>query len=167
MRGRSVQTDVGEYIVGAYLKIINGCDFVDYNVRQPGGGLKGLNELDVVGLHFQSRTAYLCEVTTHIRRLLYKDNRTTVERIKKKHLFQISYASKHLKDFPNRYYMFWSPVVPKGYITEHLSKVVSLELIINQKYTQCVDELRQRAKTITCDVGNPFFRILQILENLK
>ena len=43
-------TEMGEYLVGAYLKIIKECDFVDYNVRQPGGGLEGLNELDVIGL---------------------------------------------------------------------------------------------------------------------
>ena len=75
-------TDVGEYLVGAYLKLIRGCDFVDYNVRPPGGGMEGLKELDVVGIHFESRTAYLCEVTTHIRGLLYRNNVETVERVK-------------------------------------------------------------------------------------
>ena len=60
-------TDVGEYIVGAYLKLILKCDIIDYNIRPPGGGLEGLHELDVLGLNFKKRTAYLCEVTTHIR----------------------------------------------------------------------------------------------------
>jgi hypothetical protein len=36
-----IKTEIGEYIVGAYLKIIKKCDFVDYNVRLPLGGLKG------------------------------------------------------------------------------------------------------------------------------
>lgn len=45
-------TEMGEYLVGAYLKLVEGCDFVDYNVRVPGGGMAGLNELDVVGIHF-------------------------------------------------------------------------------------------------------------------
>jgi len=40
-------TDIGEFIVGAHLQLIEECDFVDYNVRPPGGGLKGLSELDV------------------------------------------------------------------------------------------------------------------------
>jgi len=52
-----MKTDVGEYIVGAYLKIIEECDVIDYNVRVPGGGLEGLNELDVVGLDFKNQTA--------------------------------------------------------------------------------------------------------------
>ena len=62
-----IKTDIGEYIVGAYLKIIKKCDFVDYNVRPPGGGLEGLNELDVVELDFKNEIAYLCEVTTQER----------------------------------------------------------------------------------------------------
>ena len=43
-------TDIGECFVGAYLQLIAKCDFVDYNVRPPGGGLAGLSELDVVGI---------------------------------------------------------------------------------------------------------------------
>ena len=162
-----MKTDIGEYIVGAYLKIIKECDFVDYNVRPPGGGLEGLNELDVVGLDFKNKIAYLCEVTTHIRGVLYNDKRTTVERIKTKYGRQKKYADKYLSDFPNRYFMFWSPVVPKGYITRELEKVNGLELVINEKYAQGIDELREKAKELTNDAGNPFFRMLQILEHLR
>ena len=162
-----IKTDIGEYIVGAYLKIIKECDFVDYNVRPPGGGLEGLNELDVVGLDFKNKVAYLCEVTTHIRGVLYKNNITTVNKINLKYKRQIKYANKYLSDFPKKYFMFWSPVVPKGYVTKELEKIDGLELVINKKYTQCIDELRLKAKKLTNDVGNPFFRMLQILEHLK
>jgi hypothetical protein len=141
-----IKTDIGEYIVGAYLKIIKECDFVDYNVRPPGGGLEGLNELDVVGLDFK---------------------KTTVNKINLKYKRQIKYANKYLSDFPKKYFMFWSPVVPKGYVTKELEKIDGLELVINKKYTQCIDELRLKAKKLTNDVGNPFFRMLQILEHLK
>jgi len=162
-----MKTDIGEYIVGAYLKIIEECDFVDYNVRYPGGGLRGLGELDVLGLRFNDKTAFLCEVTTHIRGVLYKNNITTVEKITAKHKRQKEYAHDRLKDFTNICYMFWSPVVPRGYITEELSKIKDLELIINEKYKQCIDDLRLKAKELTNDVGNPFFRMLQILEHLR
>jgi hypothetical protein len=162
-----MKTNIGEYIVGAYLKIIKDCDFVDYNVRHPGGGLKGLNELDVVGLDFKNKIAYLCEVTTHIRGVLYKDTKTTVERIKNKHEKQKEYANEHLSNFSDQYFMFWSPVVPKGYITSELGKIDGLELVINEKYAQCIDELRIKAKELTNDVGNPSFRMLQILEHLR
>ena len=59
--------------------------------------------------------------------------------------------------------MFCSPVVQKGYVTKELEKIDGLELVIDKKYTQCIDELRLKAKKLTNDVGNPFFRMLQIL----
>jgi hypothetical protein len=50
-------TEMGEYLVGAYLKLVLGCGVVDYNARPPGGGLQGLGELDVIGFDFVSRSA--------------------------------------------------------------------------------------------------------------
>lgn len=163
-----MNTEMGEYLVGAYLKEVKDCDFVDYNVRPPGGGLKGLEELDVLGLDFKKKKAYLCEVTTHILGLLYVSNQETVERIAKKHDRQKAYAEEYLKeDFPDVIYMFWSPVVPRGYVTEGLAKIDELVSVINEGYTQCIDELRQAAKVKTGDTGNPAFRLLQILERLR
>ena len=69
-------------------------------------------ELDVVGFDFKKKKVYLCEVTTHILGALYKDNKTTVERMVKKHLAQQRYAESNLSDFPEREYMLWSPNVP-------------------------------------------------------
>ena len=146
--------DVGEYIVGAYLKSVKQCDFVDYNVRIPGGGLKGLSELDVIGLDLKTNTAYLCEVTTHISGLLYTNN-------------QKEYAEKMLGNFSKKIFMFWSPYVPEGYITKHLREIETLELVLNKDYTACVEEMRQVAKQHTNDLGNPFLRVLQILEHLR
>jgi len=40
----------GEQLVGAYLKIVEGCDVVSYNVRPPGGGLRGLELEKIKGL---------------------------------------------------------------------------------------------------------------------
>ena len=160
-------TDVGEYLVGACLQLLDGCDFVDYNVRPPGGGLDGLGELDVIGLNFATRTAILCEVTTHIRGLLYVNNQETVKRIGKKHERQKAYAAKYLGNFDNFRYQFWSPVVPVGYVTEELKKIESLELVINQAYRAKVDALRTKAGLLTHDARNPVFRLLQIIEHLK
>ena len=160
-------TDIGEFIVGAHLQLIEECDFIDYNVRPPGGGLKGLSELDVVGLNLHTNTAYLCEVTTHIRGLLYKNNQETVNRIKKKHERQKEYASIYLTNFKKHKFMFWSPVVPVGYITEHFNQMKSLEVIINGEYKRRIEELRLLAKNTTHDVNNPFFRTLQIMEHMS
>ena len=160
-------TDMGEFIVGAHLQLIEECDFVDYNVRPPGGGLKGLEELDVVGLNFRSSTAFLCEVTTHIRGVLYKNNQETISRIRKKHERQKEYAKKYLTNFKNHRFMFWSPVVPVGYITEHLQEIESLESIINGEYKKHIEQLRILAKKTTYDARNPFFRMLQIMEHMR
>jgi hypothetical protein len=163
-----MMTDVGEYIVGAYLKLEQHCDVVDYNVRPPGGGLEGLNELDVVGYDFANHRAYLCEVTTHIRGLLYGPTQQgTVDRIAKKHKKQREYAQERLKDFADVRFQFWSPYVPKGFLTENLSKISGLDLVINEKYSACVEKLRKLARTQKHDAGNPFFRTLQILEAMR
>ncbi|MFQ5581627.1 MAG: hypothetical protein ACE5F3_03245 [Mariprofundaceae bacterium] len=160
-------TDIGEYIVGAYLQVKEECDFIDYNVRPPGGGLKGLGELDVIGLNFKTDTAFLCEVTTHIRGVLYKNNEVTVDRIEKKFLRQKDYAFEYLDNFSNKRFMFWSPVVPVGYITSELDKIDGLELVINGTYKRCVKELITEAGKTTHDLRNPFFRMLQILEHMR
>lgn len=159
-------TDIGEYIVGAYLQLIIGCDVVDYNVRPPGGGLQGLEEMDVIGLDLKNHRAYLCEVTTHIRGVLYKDKHITVERIKKKYDRQKRYGSKYLENFECEY-MFWSPVVPVGYITEHLSKLKDFQLIINGEYKRRVKELEKMAAETTHDARNPVFRMLQVLAHMR
>jgi hypothetical protein len=141
---------------------------VNYNVRTPGGGLAGLNELDVVGLHFASSTAYLREVTTHIGGLLYGGgNRQTVQRVKTKHEKQLEYAKSYLNRFRHHVFMFWSPYVPKGYRTEHLEKIEGLEMVVNREYKRCVDELIEKAREERQDTGNPAFRLLQILGTLR
>ncbi|BBB97672.1 hypothetical protein M2192_008774 [Bradyrhizobium elkanii USDA 61] len=48
-------TEMGEYLVGAYLKLVLGCSVVDYNARPQGGGLQALGELDVIGFDFVNR----------------------------------------------------------------------------------------------------------------
>lgn len=160
-------TDIGEFIVGAHLQMIEECDFIDYNVRPPGGGIRGLEELDVVGLNFNAGTAYLCEVTTHIGGLLYKNNRESVRRIKKKFERQKKFAREKLTNFNQHRFMFWSPVVPRGYVTEHLAEIEGLELIINGEYKKRFEAMRDLAGRKTHDARNPFFRMLQIMEHMR
>lgn len=161
-------TEMGEYVVGAYLKMVLGCDHVGFNVRPPGGGIKGLGEFDVVGMHFGSATAYLCEVATHISGLNYgKGNKEAPEKVIAKLRRQRDYARECLPLFNNQVFMFWSPNVPRGAMTDELSKIEGLQLFINQTYTQAVDQLRTEARKTKADTGNPFFRALQIIEHLR
>jgi|SRR5579862_349569 len=159
-------TEMGEYLVGAYLKFELACGVVDYNARPPGGGLQGLGELDVIGFDFANRRAYLCEVTTHLDGLLIgKGAGATIDKIAAKHRRQRVYAEQRLNDFSPRY-MFWSPVVRSG-IVELLKKIDGLELFINGTYKEAIDRLRARAKRTTSDPNNPAFRVLQILEHMR
>jgi hypothetical protein len=154
--------EMGEYVVGAYLKEIVSCDFVDYGVRIRGGGLAGLNELDV-GLRFADKTAYLCEVTTHTRGLNYKNYPETMDRINRKFARQRDYAKRFLSNFDNHHFMFWSPVVPRGFLTTALSNIKGLEVVVNEDYAPCVEQLEKHVKSAKQDLGNPFLRALQIL----
>ena len=159
-----MNTEMGEYLVGAYLKLVKECDVVDYNVREPGGGREGLNELDVVGLRFCNETAFMCEVTTHLRGMNYSN----VGRVRKKYKKQQKYAKKHLEGF-NVTYMFWSPHVPEGQLLDQLKEIEAegLELVVNGDYKAAVEELRQKARKEKQTTQNPAFRLLQILESVR
>ena len=160
-------TDMGEYLVGAYLRLVLQCDVVDYNARPPGGGLPGLGELDVIGFNFASRKAYLCEVTTHLKGLLIVGQGTdiTLTKLAAKHCRQKHYAHEYLKDF-EPCFMFWSPVVRSG-LVEKLKPIGFDELFINKRYSEAINDLRTQAKSLTADITNPAFRVLQILEHLR
>jgi len=160
-------TDVGEYIVGAYLQLYLKCDVVSYNVRPPGGGMDGLAEFDVIGLNHSRRLAYVCEVTTHIRGLLYgKNTAETIKKLTEKHQRQRQYAVKYLCDF-KCVYLLCSPVVPVGKITRGLANMPTLVPVINKKYSKRIRKLQVMARKSEHDTRNPFFRMLQILEHLR
>jgi hypothetical protein len=162
-----MNTEMGEYIVGACLKLIKECDFIDYNVRRPGGHMAGLDEIDVVGLDFKSKTAYLCEVATHLEGLQYgSSTQSNIERINKKYQRLQKYATDRLSDFPNRHFMFWSPVVTWSIETE-LQKLKGLELVVNKEYATYIRDLQERARKESHQTGNPAFRIFQILGHLR
>jgi hypothetical protein len=161
-----MNTEMGEYIFGACLKLLRECVFIDYNVRRPGGGLAGINEIDVIGLDFKTKTAYLCEVTTHLEGLLYGSSaNATVERIGKKYDRLRSYAKECLSEF-TPHFMFWSPVV-RWSVESELRKIKGLEMVINKDYADYVAALKELAKKGTHDTGNPAFRLLQILGHLR
>ena len=160
--------EMGEYVVGAYLKVIEKCDFVDYGVRSPDGGIKGLGELDVVGLRLADQTAFICEVTTHLGGLEYGSGYAdTIAKIQQKFQRQKAYATEQLASFKKHQFMLWSPSVPEGFLTKGLEAIQGLDLVLNTAYTSAIDELRAEARRTIRDAGNPFFRSLQILEHLR
>jgi hypothetical protein len=125
-------------------------------------------KLDVVGLSLSDRTAYLCEVSTHLGGLEYGGGGATdsVARIRKKHGRQRAYARRYLTTFRRQRFMFWSPVVRRGLLAP-LGAIRGLELVVNGDYSARVRDLEGRARGTTRDAGNPFFRALQILAHLR
>lgn len=160
-------TEMGEYVVGAYLRLCEMCDVVDYNARPPKSGMDGLSEIDVVGLRFSDSTAFLCEVATHLDGLSYGSYEETAKRVVAKFGRQRRHASDHLGAFASKHFMFWAPRVPVGALTQKLAAAKGLTLVINDQYTKRISELRRLARQTTRDIGNPFFRALQILEHLR
>jgi hypothetical protein len=93
-----------------------------------------------------------------------------LESIKDKHERQKQYVEEHLQNFEKINFMFWSPKVSVGIITKGLNELhekSGLEPIINNEYAKKVALLKEEAKKNNRDTGNPFFRILQVLDCIK
>jgi Holliday junction resolvase-like predicted endonuclease len=151
--------EMGELLVGAYLKLRRGCNFVLYNQRPEGGGMEGLGELDVVGI--SEKTVYLCEVTTHTIGM----DTISANRIAAKYARQKAFAERHFKG-QKTVFEVWSPVVPSGIVTQ-LAQLEGLSLVANAEYSKRVWELAELARTYTATTGNDAFRLLQILTHLR
>lgn len=172
--------DIGEEIVGAWLREVAECDFVQYNVPTR----KNQGEIDVVGLNLEQKKVYICEVATHIQGLQYTKNSqpNNYEKLAQKFASDVIYGETYLKQF-ERHYMLWSPIVPhpKTMTTRHntfrdLARVqheiqqrysANIEMVINESYWEKVKALKNRASRETFVSQYPVFRLLQIFEVLE
>ncbi|MCE9546799.1 MAG: hypothetical protein K8T25_15070 [Planctomycetia bacterium] len=150
-------------------------DFVQYNLYTPD--VQG--EIDVVAINFRKKNVYICEVAIHlVTGLQYvKDKRPdTARRLIKKFNKDIDYAEKAFPDF-KRIFMLWSPIVKSSAPTakhdqvkaveecrKHIqeSRKVKIELIINERYSECLAKLREYAATRTEELKSPVLRLFQI-----
>ncbi len=169
----------GEEVVGEYLKIVLGCDFVEYNLYTPD--IQG--EIDVVGINAKDEILYVCEVATHlITGLQYVTKRQpdNVNRFVKKFRKNIEYANKHFADY-EKHFMLWSPVVKnQGPNAKHnqlqdITRIqdtlnsefgVTIEPVINHEYAKCLEQLRIYAAKETKELKSPILRLMQIEEKL-
>lgn len=155
--------EIGEYLVGAYLKVVNGCDVVDYHVRLGDGEA---DVVDVLGVDISNKTVYLCGVSTHLTGLRHGGtNHSTIDLINEKRRTYQVYAEANFADFSHRF-MLWSPVVESGYLENRITEIDGLELVANSDYKKAVNELTEKANADKRDIGNPAFRMLQILGSL-
>lgn len=172
--------NIGEEIAGEYLKVIKGCEFIEYNLHTPD--VQG--EIDVIGIDAKNKKLYVCEVATHlVTGLQYVKNGKpdNVERFLKKFRKNIPYAEKCFPDY-EKHFMLWSPVVKDQKATakhnqlrdvngikDRLKREFGYEvsLIINAEYQDCLDELRSFAARETKELKSPVLRFMQIEEKLR
>lgn len=186
-----IQTQIGELVVGSYLRIINDCELVSYNQRSKKTDQQ--MELDVLGVESKdgSQTVYGCEVITHIDGMLYSGTpekegwwseyggpgyQYTLKRIWEKFCVDLDLLTDVFGGADEYEIQLWSPVVPNGILTDGLAELqkrfdegygTEIELVVNEEYTRRVDELRSRASETKKGFDEPAFRFFQILEHLR
>ena len=172
--------NVGEQLVSSYLRYIRKCDFIQTNLYT----VESQGEIDVVGLNIAEQQVYICEVAIHLTTgLQYVKNKrpNNVQKLTDKFSRDIEYARKYLDQYKH-HFMLWSPIVKdtKGKLENnqirHLEKIkanikaryeIDIECIVNQKFQECLIELRNHAKTVTKELQCPLMRLMQIEEYLS
>jgi hypothetical protein len=172
--------NVGEQIVSSYLRYIRRCDFIQTNLYT----IESQGEIDVVGLNIAEQQVYVCEVAIHLTTgLQYVKNKrpNNVQKITEKFSKDIEYVRKYLDRY-KPHLMLWSPIVKdtKGKLeynqVQHLKDIkenikaqygIELEYIVNERFHECLEELRIYAKTQTKELQCPLMRLMQIEEYLS
>ena len=157
--------DLGESLVGAYMRHVEQCSIVLYNsffADQQG-------EVDVVAVKPQGpgepRLVYLCEVTTHIGAMATN----TVKKVPAKLGRLREFAAQTFPDEEHRF-QWWSPYVNEGTATASFKQLCaewdadgrSLEFVINEAYTRRIVQLVEAARRKPSTTNEPAFRIPQI-----
>lgn len=170
--------NVGEQLVASYLRYIRGCEFTQQNLYT----IESQGEIDVVGINLVGKRVYVCEVAIHLTTGLQyvKDKRpNNIQKLTDKFLRDIAYANKYFGGY-EKTFMLWSPVVKGtgadqynqlGHINVIGSNIkaetgVDIEFVVNERFSECLHELRSFAKSQTADLKCPVLRLLQIEEHL-
>jgi hypothetical protein len=146
--------------------------------------------------HDGKQHIYVCEVVTHLNGGLYSGSpddtggwwmeysntssyHHSLETLWRKFLDGHRYVRQ---TFPDGKYSFefWAPVVTggqnRGFLIQGLERLKTefeaetgeqLELIINEDYSDRIEDLQNEARGDTSNYGSPAFRFIQILENLE
>lgn len=158
--------DIGEDLVGAYLREVVRCPLIQFNVRTG----KEQGEIDVVGLKVEAARiaeVWLCEVSTHTGGLGgYKGD--AAGKIGKKIAGVRAYADATYPGV-HRHIEVWSPKVAPamlGKLQSVMKEHADVTLVANTEYLSRIRELADRAKKTTSYSDSPAFRLLQILTRL-
>lgn len=148
--------------------------------------------MDVLAIKTENgqQRVYVCEVVTHLDGINYggepvddywsefgsKSYQGTLDTIYHKFIEDHQYVTRVFEDAEEYQFQLWAPNVPEGYLTAGLDQMItrfqseregSLELKINEQYTEEIEKLRSKASRETKRYGEPAFRFLQILEHMR
>ena len=172
--------NVGEEIVAAYLQYVKHCEFIQQNLYTPD--VQG--EIDVVGINLKPKELYVCEVAIHLTTgLRYVKDRqpNNVQKLTDKFDKDIVYANKYFRGY-KKHFMLWSPIVKySGEDTKHdqmrdiqqirdnikAKHKIEIDLVINEKFSACLDALRKYAAEETKESKSIILRYMQVEYYLK
>lgn len=173
--------DAGEQLVASYLHYIKGCEFTQLNLAT----VETQGEIDVIGIDLNARRLYVCEVAIHLTTgLLYVGRGSgpnNVEKITQKFDRDIGYANSFFPDY-EKHFMFWCPIIKqsratsKNCQTRDIKEIgervkqqhgIELDFVINQRFQECIDEMKSYASSITKELKCPIMRMFQIEEYLS
>jgi hypothetical protein len=167
--------NVGEEIVAAYLQYVRHCEFIQQNLYTPD--VQG--EIDVVGINLKKKELYVCEVAVHLTTgLRYVKDRqpNNVQKLTDKFGKDIEYAKKYFHGY-KMHFMLWSPIVKSsGLDTKHdqmrdiehirtnikSKHKVEIDFVINEKFSECLAELRKCAAIETKESKSVILRYMQV-----
>lgn len=161
--------DIGESLVGSYLRYIENCDFVHYETYDEGQG-----ELDVLGMRIPDKRVWLCEVAIHLDGLEYgKGYEGSRDKVQQK-IDRAEVLAQRLFSEQQATYEFWTPRVPKGLaamLTEleqsYTARGLDVSMVMNERFTDRINVLRERAARNMKATAEPAYRLLQILAHLR
>jgi len=163
--------DIGESLVGSYLRYVKKCEFILFNTFLPGEQ----GEIDVIGIHLgATRDIYFAEVTTHIQGMTYGGNAKTAKKVGDKLLRAQHFGQDRFPD-DNHHFQIWSPRVSVGALTKRFDEMSQefearderLSFFINKSYGDAIQELIEVARTNVRATSDPAFRLLQVLACVK
>lgn len=163
--------DIGESVVGSYLRYVQGCEFVLFNTFLPGEQ----GEIDVIGIRLGTpRDIYFAEVTTHLDGMTYGGNKQTVAKVRDKLVRAQRFAQEKFPD-DQHHFQVWSPRVAVGAMTSQFDAMSAefeargerLAFVMNQSYGDAVQRLIEVAKSNGKATSDPAFRLLQVLARVK
>jgi hypothetical protein len=154
--------DVGESLVGAYMRQIRGCHTVAFNTFLP----TGQGELDVVGVANtpDGVEVWMAEVAIHLDGLNYGGYAKSVAKVASKVAAARAYAAQVYRDVAPTVEL-WSPVVPSGLVSALAG--VDVDLVVNDEFTDRVNAVAQLAGAHTKLTGDDAYRFLQLLTHLR